>query len=240
MVRTAPDLPGEWKHLRFEPGKGISGNSEEITRQHAEVLTTFPGVKGIVLHLRGQKGEHPHLHVWWVSDISGGITSDAVRKRLKSFNDVFKQYHGQRMWSARNHDNYEAWATYVTNNGSHEVIKGDEELLSLSLQSKQFIATPTTITSSDKVVRKRPNAEERLIAFCEAEYEWEKGNVFHIEHPRTYWVEKSKEAVIEYSNGRVHNNQLLAMTRNVMYVFGDKQVKDRLKVEIGHTINFLS
>jgi len=242
MVRTpgTKDLPGVWKHLRFEPGKGFSGNSEETSRQHAELLKAFPGVRAIVLHLRGQTGEHPHLHVWWESDISGGIVSESVRKRLRSYNDVFTKYSGQMMWSMRNHDNYEIWCKYVCKNGSHQVLLGDELLLATSVESKQLlVAEPYTPQPYDKVILKKPTAEERLIKYCES-LGWVRGDHFHPEQGTGYWQRESKRAVIDYSNNRVNNGQLVYMVRNVMFVFGDEDVKKWLRENTGREINFFS
>jgi len=52
-------------------------------------------------------------------------------------------------------------------------------------------------------------------------------------------VDKSRRAVIEYSSARVHNNQLLAMTRNVMYVFGDDDVRETIKSDLGKNLQYI-
>lgn len=81
-------------------------------------LKAIPGVVAIVLHVRGKKGEHPHWHVWMET---GGITHEAIRKRLRKF-EVFKTYSGNEDWSLRDHNSYAKWSEYVMRNTSAQVL----------------------------------------------------------------------------------------------------------------------
>lgn len=232
MVRYV-DPPGVDKHLRFEPG------TRELAEAHAELLKGYSGVKAIVLHIRGKKGEHPHLHVWWESDISGGVTNQTVKNHLKAYNAVFSTYSGQQMWSMRNHDNYEAWSNYVTNNGSHVVMLGDEALIALSVQAKMLVAAQPLSPEPVRAIIKKPTAEERLIRYCETELQWKRNAHWTVNDLMSKIVDQSRRAVIEYSSARVHNNQLLAMTRNVMYVFGDDDVRETIKSDLGKNFQYI-
>ena len=108
MVRSA-DPPGRVKHLRF--GK----TSPEIY----EAIVGFPGVKSVVLHTHGAKGEHPHYHVWWEGDKE--VTNQTIRNHMKKI-PVFSSFSSQNDWSFRNHDSWETWASYVCSNMSHKVL----------------------------------------------------------------------------------------------------------------------
>lgn len=101
------------KHLRL--GK--------VSEDALEVLKTVEGVKAIVLHKRGKKGEHPHWHVWMEV---GEISHEAVRKRLRK-HAVFATYSGNEDWSLRDHDSYDKWAKYVMDNPSAEVLLDNPE-----------------------------------------------------------------------------------------------------------------
>lgn len=101
------------KHLRI--GK--------VSESALEALKVVDGVKAIVLHKRGKKGEHPHWHVWMEV---GDISHEAVRKRLRK-HAVFATYSGNEDWSLRDHDSYDKWAKYVMDNPSAEVLLDNPE-----------------------------------------------------------------------------------------------------------------
>lgn len=232
MVRAPgeKDESGEWKHIRLEPGKKFPGKSEETARQHAELLKTCNGVKAIVLHITGKTGEHPHLHIWWVSDISGGITNEGLRKRLRSFNDVFATYSGNAMWRIKNHNDYQNWAHYVTRNTSHQVLLGDEKLLGLSVLQKQMVKPePYTPLPTDKVIRKKPTSREKLLSYCTSELGWEVGNQFHLAHGQNHIYKLARDAAADYANGNLYHNQWIALTRTIIYTYGDDDVKDLIR-----------
>lgn len=101
------------KHLRI--GK--------VSESALEALKVVDGVKAIVLHKRGKKGEHPHWHVWMEV---GDISHEAVRKRLRK-HAVFATYSGNEDWSLRDHDSYDKWGRYVMDNPSAEVLLDNPE-----------------------------------------------------------------------------------------------------------------
>lgn len=222
MVRYE-DPPGGVKHLRF-------GSPDHVSR-----IKEFPGVKAIVLHKMGKAGEHPHLHVWWEGDV---VTNQTIRNHLKKFDDVFKSYKSQNDWSFRNHDSWETWAAYVTKNPSHEVLVSYLDLDEVSKKASLVVpkASVTTYTVTTRV--RKPTAEERLMNYCERELHWVKGEQFS-DVKIDMVVDQCRRAVIDYSNGRLHNNQLIAMTRNVMYVYGDLSVKNHLRDILGANLQIL-
>lgn len=230
MVRSE-DPPGDVKHLRF-------GRPD-----HLEEIKQFPGVKAIVLHKKGKTGEHPHLHVWWEGEKAA--TNQTIRNHFKKqFPAIFGTdlYSGQQNWSFRNHDSWEVWAKYVCGNTSHEVLLSYRDLDAVSVNAKNLIvATPIT-ASKPVILKKRPTAEERLIAYAVTERKWEKGNHFKnaTHHNWNQVADEARECVLEYANGRVHNTQLIAMVRNLMWVFSDAENREVLSKTLGAQINFFN
>lgn len=221
MVRY-DDPPGPVKHLRTSHP------------EHGDIIKDFPGVKAIVLHTHGKVGEHPHIHIWWEGE---ACSNQTIRNRLKKFNDVFTSYGGQNDWSFRNHDSWEAWKTYVCKNPTHQVVMGPDDLRESSNKAKLVVpVAPVTYTVTTRV--KKPTAEERLMRFCETELMWVQGAQFNDVNMAKV-IDMCRRAVIDYSNGRVHNNQLIAMTRNVAYVFGDNTVKNHLRDFLGANLQIL-
>lgn len=224
MVREE-DPPGIDKHLRFG----------HYTEALSALLVGFPGVKSIVLHTHGAKGEHPHLHVWWSGEKQ--VTNQTVRNRLKKYDPAFMLMSGQNAWSFRNHDSFENWASYVQENKTHKVLLGElpppKDTIMLDIPN-----TPATMASSSlpapvKIIRRKPNAEERLINYCRVEIgmidnQW---GLAHYELGTPYRKKMQKDAaraVTTACHGRLHNNQLLAGTRNVMWTFADEDLKEAL------------
>lgn len=228
MTRSE-DPPGVDKHLRFG----------DYTEALSALLVGFPGVKSIVLHTHGAKGEHPHLHVWWSGEKA--VTNQTVRDRLKKYDPAFKQMSGQNAWSFRNHDSFENWASYVQGNKTHKVLLGEllppKDTIKLDIPN-----TPATMASSSPAapvkIRRKPNAEERLINFCRVELgmtdnQW---GLSHYDPGTPAWPNPARKkmlkdatrAVITATHGRLYNNQLLAGTRNVMWTFADEDLKEAL------------
>lgn len=222
MVRYE-DPPGGVKHLRF-------GSPD-----HVSLIKGFPGVKAIVLHKMGKTGEHPHLHVWWEGDV---VTNQTIRNHLKKFDAVFMSYKSQNDWSFRNHDSWEAWAAYVTKNPSHEVLVPYLDLEEVSKQASLVVPKVSAATYTVTTRVKKPSAEERLMTYCERELQWVKDSQFTDLNMKKV-TDLCRVAVIDYSNGRLHNNQLIAMTRNVMFVFGDNSVKNHLRDVLGANLQIL-
>lgn len=221
MVR-AEDPPGPDKHLRF-------GHYDE---QLATLLIGFPGVKSIVLHTHGTKGEHPHLHVFW----SGApVTNQTIRNRLKAYNDKFKLMKSQNDWSFRNHDSFETWAAYVQRNKTHKVLLGElpapKDIIELIVAPSP--ATPSIPAPVPRI--KKLTAEERLINYCIRE-EGLKLNQWGLAHYEIF-ENKSKihdtvsEILGAYAHGRLTNQQAIYMGRNIIWTFADPDLRHHLNRE---------
>lgn len=219
MVRSA-DPPGADKHLRF----GI------YTEELSQALIGFPGVKSIVLHTHGAKGEHPHLHVWW-SDAP--VTNQTIRNRLKQYNPIFNAMKSQNDWSFRNHESYETWAAYVQRNKTHKVLHGElpppKDIIELVLPTPK---TPLIPNPTIPIKVRRPTAEERLKNYCltEAGFKYNQWTLIHFEEPQ-YLSEIHKkvgETILAYSNGRLSPTQQIYVGRNVIWTFSDPDARDHL------------
>lgn len=236
MVRSE-DPPGVDKHLRF--GK--------ISDDLLETLKTFPGVQAVVLHTHGKTGEHPHYHVFWTGEKP--VTNQTVRNRLKAYNSIFAGYSGQNDWSIRNHDNYPNWVKYVTDNLSHQVLKSNASFDTIfdeipkvpivtdsPLRNNPPAALPTTITS---ISRKKPlTSEEKLIAFINRETDWKLNCTWSISKVEYLaltpdaayrrYSEICAEKVVHYTMGRLYHNQHVSLTRNLMYLYADDDLREAL------------
>lgn len=220
MVR-AEDPPGKDKHLRFG----------QYTDELTDVLKGFPGIKSIVLHTHGAKGEHPHLHVWWSGDKP--VTNQTIRNRLKLHHDVFKKMSGQNEWSFRNHESYDTWSAYVQRNKTHKILYG---YLPPSPQEViELVPTPATpaIPAPVKVRVKKLTAEERLINYClrEEGFKYNQWTLAHYELGTTYRDKMHKDvarALVTYANGRLDNRQMSYMGRNIIWTFADADLREVL------------
>lgn len=173
MVRYE-DPPGAVKHIRFgKVGEAI-----------LDLLKEFPGVKAIVLHTHGKKGEHPHYHIWWEGETP--ITNQTLRNRLKARSPVFEGFSGQNDWSFRNHDSWESWATYVSSNLSHKVLIPYKDLEAKSAQSRILDiaitpgATPATLAPRVPVRTMKLPMREKFIHYLKTERKWKPGEQFGV------------------------------------------------------------
>lgn len=220
MVRSE-DVPGADKHLRF-------GHYNE---QLATLLVGFPGIKAIVLHTHGTKGEHPHLHVWWSG---AAVTNQTIRNRLKAYHDTFKLMKSQNDWSFRNHESYEAWSSYVQRNKTHKVLYGDlpppTDIIQLVIPTPQSLPTPSI--PAPRFITKKLNAEERLINYCIKEIGF-KHNQWGLAHYQTKEYRDKmhtdvSDALLTYANGRLDNRQMTYMGRNIIWTFSDADLRAHL------------
>lgn len=221
MVRCE-DPRGSDKHLRF------GHYTEELTTS----LIAFPGVKAIVLHTHGTKGEHPHLHVWWSAD---AVTNQTIRNRLKAYDDRFKLMNSQNDWSFRNHEDYDAWAAYVQRNKTHKVLYG---VLPAPVPEPIQLVAPSPVTPFIPAPTpriKKLTAEERLINYCIRE-EGLQHNQWGLAH---YEIIENKQKIHDtvsdilgaYAHGRLTNQQAIYMGRNVIWTFADPDLKAHLNRE---------
>lgn len=222
MVRYE-DSPGVDKHLRF-------GN---YTEELHHVLVGFPGIKAIVLHTHGAKGEHPHIHVWYTAEKA--VTNQTVRNRLKAYNDLFKLCKSQNDWSFRNHDSWETWKSYVCNNPSHKVLLDYQDLKTHSERQSLIIAstprTPAELNAPGprviEVKKKRLTDTDRLIAYCENELKWRRDEQWSLDSYETCKMEVRKH-MVTVLRSKFNDPRGVVVARNCMWEFADEGLKDVL------------
>lgn len=220
MVRQV-DTPSPLKHLRF--GK--------ISPELADILIGFPGVKSIVLHTHGAKGEHPHYHVWWEGE---AVTNETIRNRLRKHNDIFKSYSGQNDWSCRPHDSFETWAAYVQRNKTHKVLWTSVDMPVPKESIELVIATPATPAVRGPTPRiKKLTERERLVNYfiMEEGFKLDRYSKVHFEpgSPHISRIMKEvREGLFAYADGRLSNVQLEYMGRHILYHFADEELQETL------------
>jgi len=228
MTRSE-DPPGDVKHLRF--GK--------ISETALAVLIGYPGIKSIVLHTHGAKGEHPHWHVWWIGDKP--VTNQTIRDRLKKLPE-FKDYSGQNDWSFRNHDSFPKWAEYVTSNLSHKVLLEYLDIAELSSKAKILpivIGSPSGTAVTPVIPglpRKSPSRlrwDEKMCLDAEIRLLWKRNEQFSLQSVEYgHAIKAVQKQVISFMRARVNNNECVKYARNVLYEFGDEDVKEYLDRKI--------
>lgn len=230
----AVDPPGTLKHIRF--GK--------ISPEIYEALVGIPGVKSVVLHKYGKKGEHPHWHVWWEGDEP--ITNQTWRNRAHKL-PALSTLKGNPDWSIRNHDSWEAWSTYVTTNLSHEVLLPYKDIETISAQAKVItLASPVTPVipgPTKKAVKSesRMRWDERICYDAETRLGWKRDSQFSLESLYDHSVDtfgKIERQVFAFMRGRVNNYEAVKYTRNLLYEFGDDDVKDYLQRKVFEKISW--
>lgn len=233
MVRSE-DPPGQLKHLRF--GK--------ISEEAYTALIGFPGVKSVVLHTHGAKGEHPHWHVWWEG--SKPITNQTIRNNLKKL-PVFESYSGQNDWSFRNHDSFETWADYTVKNLSHKVLLSYRDIDDRSTKAKILpivIPTPTTPVIPGPTLKAKTSKlrwDEKICHDAETRLNWKRDSQFSLASFEDNTVKVMKQVerqVFAFMRGRVNNMEAVKYCRNLLYEFGDDDVKDYLERKVFEKISW--
>lgn len=241
MVRSE-DPPGQVKHLRF--GK--------ISEEAYTALIGFPGVKSVVLHTHGAKGEHLHWHVWWEGDKP--ITNQTIRNNLKKL-PAFESYSGQNDWSFRNHDSFETWADYTVKNLSHKVLLSYRDIEDRSAKAKILpvvIPTPVTpiILGPVKVVKSQSRLrwDEKICLDAETRLGWKRPKVGDevecYEFSLTSFMDgiaqkKVEKQVSSFMKMRFNNNDAVKYCRNLLYEFADEDLRDYLERKIFEKISWL-
>lgn len=233
MVRSE-DPPGKLKHLRF--GK--------ISPEALEALIGYPGIKSVVLHTHGAKGEHPHWHVWYESEKP--VTNQTVRNHLKKL-PAFESYSGQNDWSFRNHDSFETWADYVCRNLSHKVLLSYLDLDERSKKAKIIvvdIATPVTpaIPAPGPKVKSASKLrwDEKICLDAQTRLHWKRDSEFSLASLEESGavMRKVENQVFAFMRGRVNNMEAVKYCRNLLYEFGDDDVKEYLERKVFEKISW--
>lgn len=231
MVRSE-DPPGKVKHVRF--GK----ISDDVLTN----IKTFPGVKAVVLHTHGKRGEHPHYHIWWESDTA--VTNQTIRNRLQAHHVTFKSFSGQNDWSIRNHDSWDKWAAYVTENPTHMVLLDYANLKELS-EKKQLpivatggtaeAAVPTIVKYSVQKPRRNESMRAKFVNYLSKELHWHKESIT-LENR----VSKKKEMIellVDYWENAFTTPQGAACIEHAMWYFADEELNVELKLRAVARLN---
>lgn len=205
MTRSE-DPPGNVKHLRFgRPGVSTDGT--------LELLKDFPGIKCIVLHTHGKRGEHPHYHVWWEGEKA--VTNQTIRDRLKAIAH-FKVFSGQNDWSFRNHDSWESWAAYVCDNMSHKVLLEYRDIVTVS-ESKAMVPIaigPLHSNPPPAIIVKKTTMRDKFVFHLEKVHGWVRSE----RNPTKHEVYKQ---LGRFYAGAFNNNDAIRCIRHACYVFSD-------------------
>lgn len=220
------DPPGKIKHVRF-------GKVSDDVLAHT---TTFPGVKAIVLHTHGKRGEHPHYHIWWEDDLA--VTNQTIRNRFQRHHDLFKSFSGQNDWSIRNHDSWEKWSEYVTENRTHMVLLDYKGLKALSEKKKAVpivaggaaeAAAPTTpVKYTIQKPRRNESMRSKFVQYLKTELHWSPGSIT-LENR----VTKKREMIhllVDFWENAFTTPQGAACIEHAMWYFADEPLNNVLKL----------
>lgn len=235
----AEDIPGTDKHIRF--GK--------ISSEIYEALVGIPGVKSVVLHKFGKKGEKHHWHIWWEAPDGKPITNQTWRNHAKKL-PALKDFSGNTDWSFRNHNSWEAWTEYVCRNLSHEILLGYKNLTEVSEKSKILpivIPTPVTPIIPGPVVKvvksqSRLRWDEKICLDAETRLGWKRNLQFSLasyEDPKVRVDKQIEKQVASFMKFRLNNNEAVKYCRNLLYEFADDDLRDYLERTIFEKISWL-
>ena len=156
IAMTGTDVASRAKHIRFEP-------LPEDFQAVLDKIKEDGNFTHIVEHKVGKKGEHPHLHCWYMVP-DKAITCQALRDRFKK--DTFyseRAVRGNGFWSIRAHNDISKWCEYVLKNITVVIHKDTDEFL------KQFEKPKNeTIEINYETHKKppRPSMRERFFSHC--------------------------------------------------------------------------
>lgn len=195
-----------------------------------EALSNFPGLKGVVSHKSGTKGEHPHLHVFWEGE---AVTSATIKNRLRAHDSRFGELKGNGDWCLKPHDSWNNWAEYVTSNLTHkvEIPFGDLPARS-ALKSVKHASSPSSLNPAVVVVKpKKKPMKDRIVDYCIDVLGWE----LDVTNPTPDQVYRACCACFTFN---FHNGQGIAVMRHCIWEFSDEEARENLMDRQRH--NFIS
>lgn len=230
------DIPGTDKHIRF--GK--------ISPEIYEALIGIPGVKAVVLHKIGRKSENPHWHIW--CECPEAITNQTWKNHAHKI-PALKGFKGNGDWSFRNHNSWDVWKKYVTDNLSHEILLDYRDLREVSEKAKLLtleIPSPVTpiIPGPTTLKAKSPSKlrwDEKICLDAQTRLNWKRDAEFSLaslEDPRQKVMKQVEKQVFAFMHGRVNNQEAVKYCRNLLYEFGDDDVKEYLERKVFEKISW--
>lgn len=202
----------------------------KISDEALESLRALPSVTAVVLHVRGKKkGEHPHWHVWL--DVVG-ITNEAMRKRLRTHNALWREYSGNEHWSLRAHNDYSTWATYVTSNPSAQILidRPDDKHPPLPPVATVPVLRPLSTTELAAITVLKPKKSMSMRAkFLEhlSNKGWSYDSICLDE--MTAKKEELIDELTDYWENAFTTPQGAVIIQHAMYVYGNEAVRTRIK-----------
>jgi len=205
------------KHFRF------GYPSDELLA----ALKTFPGVKAIVLHKIGKKGEHPHYHVW----ITGApATCNTIKSRLiKHSSHIASAAKTNGFWMAKAHDSYEAWGKYVMGNVSAEVLLDNPEAPLPPRAEVPVVAVGGAGTAPTVVIKKVTARLPQRVQFVK--YLENKGWEFdEVKEWNMYEkLDRIIEELTDWSENAFTTPNGAATVQHALYYFADTTARNVLK-----------
>lgn len=190
-----------------------------------------------VYHMRGKRGEHPHLHVWYPLDTE--IKSEAFLARLKK-QSAFSAYSGNKQWSVRLHNDFINWWHYVWKgdkgqwcpyNNIDGLVKPDL-VVATEVNDKATEGSHTSVVFTSTPVkpnRKKP-MKVQFIEYLQKEEQWVLGERFRSQHawdPKRVYAECAKQCS-EFWEDAFTVPEGERMVRHAAFKFSD----DALRVDL--------
>lgn len=207
--------------------------THKVSNEILEIWKTFPGIRAVVLHLRGKRSESPHYHIWWEGDT---LTNQAVKDRLKKHNEIFNSYKSQNDWSFRAHDSFPAWSNYVVNGAKGSMVLHETPddthpplpeipVVAVGGAGASASAAPATV----RLPSNRAPQRVRFVAYLRSELNWKEGDV-------KAWnmYEKLDEIVselTEWSENAFTTPNGAVVVQHALWTFADESARNILKVK---------
>lgn len=86
-----------------------------VSNEMLELWKAFPGVRAIVLHLKGPRSERPHYHIWM--ELAEPMTNEKVKNQLREYNVRFAKPFSDWKFTIGNEgqSHFVTWSNYVVN-----------------------------------------------------------------------------------------------------------------------------
>jgi hypothetical protein len=211
-------------HLRLE-------HTEDELQKAMSFLKDISGVC-VIRHLRGKKGEHPHLHVWY--PLEDKIKSEAFYERLKKHSS-WSGYYGNKNWRVKPFDLFDRWFGYSTNGNKGQVLEINNTGLPLEITKVPIVAQPEPVLTNNisyttvKPNRKKP-MKVQFVNYLQEEEKWVIGERFRSQHawdPKRVYAECAKQCSVFWEDAfTVPEGE--RMVRHAAYKFSD----DALRAEL--------
>lgn len=183
------------------------------------------------MHLRGEKSERPHYHIWL--ELDEPMTHDKAKDKLREYHTMFDRPFSTWMFSHGKEgvEQYRAWANYVSNAAKGAVILYETPDDSHPPIPAIPVLPPAGGGSAAAVMVKPPtNRTPQRVRFCnylKTELNWETGCITMINYK-----DKLRELVDEltfFSENAFTTPNGAATVQHALWMFSDPAVKETIK-----------